>query len=307
MTPPRRIVIAGASGFLGSALAARLSAEGREVLRLVRPGSRSGAARDASAVAWDPPRGALDPAALAGVDGAVNFAGATIAGVWTAAKRRAIRDSRVAATSLLATTLASLTPPPRVLLSASAVGAYGDRGDEELTERAEYGSGFLADVARAWEGAAAPARAAGIRVVHPRLAMVLGRGGGALPPMRVPFRLGCGGRLGSGRQWWSWIGLDDGVEALVRLLDDERFEGPVNLAAPGPVTNADFTRALSRALHRPAFLAVPAFALRLALGGFADEALLASARVAPARLLELGYRFRHPDIGSALRSALGTG
>lgn len=304
MTRPRRILIAGASGFLGGALAARLEAEGREVVRLVRPASRAGAARDANAIAWDPARGILEPAALAGVDAAVNLAGATIAGYWTAGRRRAIRESRVAATRLLASALARVTPTPRAFVSGSAVGIYGDRGDETLTERAGAGAGFLADVARGWEAAAAPAGMAGIRVTHPRLGIVLGRGGGALPPMLVPFRLGFGGRLGSGRQWWSWIGLDDALDALVRLLDDERLAGPINVAAPEPVTNGDFTRTLSRVLHRPAVLAIPAFALRLALGGFAEGGLLASARAVPERLLELGFRFRHPDLDSALRAVL---
>lgn len=292
------VAITGASGFVGTALAPALRAAGHEVRRVVRhPTAGPGQLR------WDPDSGAIDPGAWAEVDVLVHLAGANIAaGRWTAARRRQIADSRGPATLRLCRTLAGLPRPP-VLLGASAVGIYGDRGSEELTDVSAPGKGWLADVAREWEAGAKPLAAAGARVAHLRIGMVLGPGG-ALAKMRTPFRLGLGGRLGSGRQFVSWIALEDLVGVVLFLLARQDGRGPFCCTAPGPVTNADFTRALGRALHRPAVLPVPAPALRLLLGAMADEVLLASQRVLPARLLELGYRFRRPALEDALRAAL---
>ncbi|MDE3085887.1 MAG: TIGR01777 family oxidoreductase [Acidobacteriota bacterium] len=296
-----QVVVSGASGLVGRALCHRLAAEGHEVRRLVRrpagPGERS----------WDPDAGALDPAAVAGADAVVHLGGAGIGDRrWDAARRRLLVDSRVRSTSLLATTLAGLDTAPGVFVCASALGVYGDRGDEVLTESSPTGTGFLADLCREWEEAAAAAREAGVRTVHLRSGIVLASSGGALGKQLRLFRLGLGGRLGSGRQWTSWVSLDDEVAALRRVLDDDRLRGPVNVTAPEPVTNAAFTAALGRALHRPAVLAVPAPALRLVLGrGLADELVLASQRVLPAALEAAGFAFRHPRLPDALAAVLG--
>jgi hypothetical protein len=295
-----RVAVSGASGFLGSALLPALAARGADVVCLVR-----GPARDPGSVTWDPERGRLDPAALEGVEAAIHLSGATVGRRWSPEVKRDILESRARSTGLLAGTLAALRRPPGVLVSASAVGYYGDRGDEELTEDSGPGGGFLPEVAQAWEGAAGPARAAGIRVVHARIGLVLSARGGVLPRIALPFRLGLGGVLGSGRQWMSWIALEDMVDVFLRALDDPRLDGPVNAVAPAPVTQRDFTRSLSRALHRPAWLPVPARALRLALGGFADEGLLASVRAVPARLLAAGHRFRFPALDGTLLAELG--
>ena len=243
---------------------------------------------------------------LEGLAGAIHLSGANVAAHrWTEPYRREIAASRVDSTRALAKALAGLREPPRVLLAASATGIYGDRGEELLTEDSEPGTGFLAEVCRAWEAAAEPAVAAGIRVVHLRFGVVLNGGSGALGKMAPLFRLGLGGRLGSGRQWMSWIGLDDVVAAVRFLLRSAEVAGAVNLTAPDPVTNAQFTRALGRQLHRPALLPAPAFALRLALGPMADEAMLASARVMPKRLMEAGFQFAQATIEDALATALG--
>jgi uncharacterized protein (TIGR01777 family) len=299
MSTPARIAITGASGFVGSALATALRADGREVVALARGTAGPGS------VAWDPATGAVDVRALGAVDAVVHLAGENIAGArWTAARKRAIADSRGPVTERLCRALAALPAPPRVLVSASAIGIYGDRGDERLDEDSPAGSGFLADVARAWEAATTPARDAGVRVVNLRIGLVLDGRGGALPRMLLPFRLGLGGRLGHGRQWTSWITRHDLLRAIRCVLADTALHGPVLAVSPQPVTNATFAQALGRALHRPALLPAPAFALRLLLGEMADALLLASQRCVPTRLLAHGFAFDHADVDSALRAAL---
>lgn len=258
-------------------------------------------------IGWDPERGRLMPGDLEGVDGVVHLAGENIGTRWSAARKARIRSSRVEGTRLLSQTLARMGRRPDVLVSASAVGIYGDRGEETLAENSLPGDAstdFLAAVGREWEAAADPARAAGIRVVHPRFGLVLSPAGGALKKMLLPFKLGLGGRLGSGDQWMSWISIDDAVGAISHVLDTGSFSGPVNLVAPEPVRNRDFTRVLGRVLSRPAPFAIPAAALRLVLGEMADATLLASVRVLPKRLLASGYRFEHPDLETALRHVL---
>lgn len=296
------IAVSGPTGLIGTALCRSLAGSGATVLSMVRPG---GAAPAADGVAWDPLRGVLTPERLAGVDAVVHLAGENIAaGRWTAAQKQRIYQSRVEGTGALARSLAALPHQPGVLVCASAVGFYGDRGDETLDEDSAPGTGFLAETCVAWERAAEPARAAGIRVVHLRIGMVLAADGGALAKMRLPFRLGLGGPVGSGRQFVSWIGLDDLVAAIRFAIERSDLVGPVNATAPGPVTNRDFARALGRALHRPAFLPLPAFAARLLLGEMADGLLLASQRVLPRRLQAAGFAFRHADIDAALAAAL---
>jgi uncharacterized protein len=289
-----RVLVSGARGLVGSALVLRLRAAGREVVALTR------APRGPEEIGWDPAHGALDAAALEGLDAVVHLAGEPLGARWTPARMARARSSRVDATALLATRLAALARPPRVLVAVSAVGWYGSRGDEVLDEDSPPGAGFLADLCRAWEAAADPARAAGIRVVHPRLGLVLTPRGGALAQMLPLFRLGLGGPLGDGGAWWSWVVLDDVVAALERALDDATLAGPVNVAAPGAARNRDVARALGRVLGRPAWLPAPAFALRALLGRMADEMLLASARVRPARLEAAGFAFRHPELEPAL-------
>ncbi len=297
----RSILVSGSHGLIGSALARALSSGGDRVVPLVRPAS----APTPQGLVWDPAAGRVDAGGLEGLDAVVHLAGESIAGGrWTAARRDRIRRSRIDATALLAGTLARLARPPRVFVCASAVGYYGDRGDEVLHEDSGSGAGFLADLCRDWEAAASPARAAGIRVVYARSGTVLSTAGGMLPRVLPLFRLGLGGVLGSGAQYLSWIALADHIGALQYLLGADGIAGPVNLVAPHAVTNREFTRALGRALRRPTPLPVPAAALRLAFGRLADEALLASTRVEPARLLASGYRFRYPDLGAALAALL---
>jgi uncharacterized protein (TIGR01777 family) len=255
-------------------------------------------------ISWDPGAGRIDAAALEGVDAVVHLAGESIGRRWSAAVRSRILESRVRGTRLLADTLASLSRPPELLVSASAVGYYGDRGDEPLDESSPPGDDFLAGVAEAWENAANPAAEAGIRVVHPRFGVVLSPAGGALKRMLPAFRLGAGGRLGSGRQWMSWISIDDAVDALRFVIDTPALAGPIDFTAPEPVTNAEFTRVLGRLLRRPPFLAVPAAALRFLFGEMADRTLLASQRARPARLLGAGFSFRHPTLEDALAALL---
>lgn len=293
-----RVAVTGASGMIGQALCARLAADGWAVTRLVRGAAGDGEAR------WSPDDGALDPS-VDGVDAVVHLAGESIAGGrWSPERKARIRDSRSVGTRRLCEGLAGLRRPPAVLVSASAIGIYGDRGDEVLTEASAPGEGFLAEVCRGWEEAAAPARDAGVRVVHLRIGIVLDAAGGALKAMLTPFRLGVGGRLGSGAQWVSWVSLHDVTGAAAHVLASD-LSGPVNAVGPSPVTNAELTRALASALHRPALVPAPAFALRMAMGReMADELLLASARVRPARLVEAGYAFRHPTLESALAAAL---
>ena len=296
-TPHMRVLMSGASGLLGAAIAQALEGKGALVSRLVRGGAPSSAAH----IRWQPGQ----PLDLApGFDAVIHLAGESVVGRWTAAKKARIRDSRVLGTRTLAEAAARLERKPRVFLAASAIGYYGDRGDEILREDSIYGTGFLAEICREWEAAADPAVQAGIRVVHLRIGVVLSRQGGALDKMLPPFRLGLGGRLGNGRQWWSWIHVDDLVGAAQHILDHETLRGPVNLVAPNPARNADFTAALGQALSRPAIFPVPKFALRLALGEMADGALLASQRVEPARLLASGYAFRFPELRAALENIL---
>jgi hypothetical protein len=298
--PAAGVLITGASGLIGSALAPALEAGGARVLRLVRR-----PAAGAGALLWDPGRGAIPGPALEGLDAVVHLAGENLAGGrWTRARRARLLESRVGPTRLLCETLAGLERPPRVLVSASAIGIYGDRGSEVLTEASPPGSGFLADLARDWERATAAAEARGIRVVHLRMAPVFAPRGGMLARLELPFLLGLGGPLGSGRQWMSWIALEDLTHAILHVIAHDELAGAVNAAAPGAVTNAEFTRALAHVLRRPAVLRVPAAVLRVALGGMADEALLSSARVEPRRLLEAGFRFRFPAVEPALGRAL---
>lgn len=296
---PERVAISGASGLLGSALRALLEAGGAEVVRLVRREPSEGEVR------WDPKVGVAGPGSLEGFGAVVHLAGEGIAGRrWTPRFKRVLRDSRVEGTERLARALAGLRTPPKVFLCASAVGYYGDRAEEVLTEASPRGEGFLSDLCEAWETAADPARRAGIRTVHLRLGTVLSSRGGALRKMLPPFRVGLGGRLGDGRQWMSWVSLDDAVGAVLHLLAGE-LEGPVNAVAPEPSSNAQFTRILAKALGRPAPFPVPAFAVKLAFGEMGKELLLSSCGVRPTRLEGSGYAFLDADLEGALRWELG--
>jgi len=296
----RRIVISGASGFLGSALARRLSSEGTTLQRL-RRGPRA-AAPD---IAWRPDAGEIDPSLLDGAEVVINLAGAPIAQRWTERHKREIVDSRIRATGLLARSIAELRGPPRVFVSGSAIGIYGDRGDEELDESSSPGSDFLARTAMAWEEATEPARLAGVRVVLIRTGVVLNPRGGALGKLLLPYKLGLGGRVGSGLQWMSWIGLEDWVNAVVFMLTAD-LSGPVNLVAPNPVPNAEFATTLGRVLARPARIPVPNAAINLVFGEMGRATLLASQRVHPRRLIERGYEFSYPTLEQALRRELGS-
>jgi uncharacterized protein len=295
------VAVTGSRGLVGSALIPFLTTGGHRVTRLVR-----GTAAGPDETVWDPLRGPLDAARLDGADAVVHLAGENIAaGRWTPARKAEIRRSRVDGTRSLCEALARVPRPPKVLVSASAIGLYGDRGPEILTEQSAPGTGFLTDVCREWEAATERASGAGVRVVNLRFGMVLSPRGGALQKLLLPFRLGMGGRIGDGRQFTSWIALDDAVGVVHHALCEESIRGPVNAVAPGPVTNAEFARTLARVLRRPTLLPVPAFAARLAFGEMADALLLASARVLPVRLQESGYRFRFPDLEAALRHLLG--
>ena len=294
------VLLTGSGGLIGSALAPALAADGHQVRRL-----RRAAAGGPDETSWNPADGTFAPGALDGIDGVVHLAGESIAGGrWTAARKARIRDSRVDDTRRLAEALAALEQPPRVLVAASAIGFYGDRGDELLDEAASPGIGFLPEVSRAWEAASAPAREAGIRVVHLRIGIVLSPGGGALGQMLLPFRLGAGGVLGSGDQYMSWISIDDVVGIARHALTDDTLGGPVNAVAPRAVTNREFTRTLGAVLRRPTILPAPAFALRIALGEMADALLLASTRVDPAALRATAFEFQHPELEGALRHVL---
>lgn len=293
------IAVTGSTGVIGSAVVRALEARGDRVVRLVRRAPR------AHEIAWDPTTGQIDAAGLEGVDAVVHLAGAGIGDRrWTAAYKQEILDSRVEGTGLLARTLANLSRPPSVLVSQSGAGFYGNRGDEELTEDSPRGTGFLSDVVVAWEAAADPARDAGIRVVHPRSGQVLTPDGGSLARLLPLFRLGLGGRLGSGHQWWSWISLADQVGATLHAIDSS-LEGPVNFTSPHPVRNREFAAALGNALKRPALLPVPPFGPKLVVGTeLAETLVFESQRVLPARLMEDGYTFAHPDVATALQSLL---
>ena len=293
-----KVVVSGASGLIGSELVPALRASGHDVIRLVR---REVASVDE--VAWNPAAGSLDAHLLEGVDAIVNLSGENIGQRWTASRKREILDSRLAATGLLAQTAVTLDPRPSVFVSAGGVGVYGDRGDEIVTEESTLGTGFEADVVRAWEAAAAPARDAGIRVVNFRQGMVLAKEGGALARMLLPFKLGVGGRVGSGKQWWTWVAIDDVTAAYGFVLGHE-IDGVVNLAAPNPVTNAQFADALGKALGRPTILPTPAFAIRALFGEMGEDVLLCGRRALPARLIEAGFDFSAPTIETALSHVL---
>jgi uncharacterized protein len=294
-----RVLVSGARGLIGSALLPGLRARGHEIRILTRHATGPGE------VGWDPSGGRLEARRIEDFDAVVHLAGEPIAARWTPMRKALIRESRVAGTRLLAERLAELERPPRVLVSVSAIGFYGDRGDEVLDEASPPGVGFLPAVCRAWEEAAAPAAACGIRVVHPRLGLVLTPRGGALARLLPPFHLGLGGPLGDGRAWWSWVALEDVVAVVERALADASLAGPLNVVAPGAVTNGTFSRTLGRVLGRPAVLPVPALALRALFGEMADGALLASAHVTPGRLQAAGHVFRFPGLEGALRHLLG--
>ena len=298
-----KILLSGSSGLIGSALAAALASEGHSVVRLVRSSRslRFVATAQEQAVQWDPCTGILAAMELEGMEAVVHLAGENIAsGRWTRARKERIRRSRVDGTGLLTRALAQLARPPRVLVCASAIGYYGSRGEELLTEESAPGAGFLAGLVQEWEDATAPARESGIRVVSLRFGVVLSPNGGALAKMLIPFRAGFGGRIGSGRQYMSWIALDDAVTAVRHVIDNEALTGAVNAVAPNPVTNGEFARALGQALRRPALLPLPAWAARLVMGEMAEELLLASTRVEPRKLLDSGCSFGFPELAGAL-------
>lgn len=298
-----KILVNGSTGLVGTALVSRLASEGQTVCRLMRPQSKSTVEnKDGFNVAWNPATGELGGAGV-GADAVVNLAGASIAeGRWTGARKELLRTSRIDTTRALVNALAKMNARPRVLVSASAIGIYGNRGDELLTEESKAGSDFLSGVAKEWEAEAMKAEALGIRVVLARFGIILAREGGALPKMMLPFKFGAGGKLGSGKQWMSWVMLQDVIGILKSAIENASVRGAVNVAAPQAVQNAEFTKVLAKAMHRPAFFPAPAFALRLALGEMADALLLSSQRVAPQVLQKLGYRFVHSELASALNA-----
>ena len=293
-----RILVSGSSGLVGSALVPFLTTSGHSVTRLVRsaPGKEEGR--------WDPAAGTIDAGGLEGHDAVVHLAGENIAERWTPERKARIKDSRVKGTRLLAETLGRLAQPPKVLVAASAIGYYGDRGDALLREDSTSGSGFLAEVAREWEAATAAAATKGIRVVNLRIGVVLSPRGGALAKMLLPFKLGLGGVVGSGKQHWSWVAIDDLLGSILFALNTDTLKGPVNAVSPKPVTNYEFTKTLGRVLKRPTIFPMPASAARFAFGEMADELLLSSTRVDPTKLVAAGYQFRFPELEGALRQVL---
>lgn len=293
-----RVLVTGATGLIGSHLVPALQREGHQVVRL-------GRRRDASDFVWDPLRGQMDTGALDGVEAVVHLAGENIGQRWTEERKQRMWRSRVEGARLLADAIASVSSPPRTFISASATGYYGDRGDEALDEDAGPGRGFLAELCQAWEEAAQGAARAGTRVVNPRFGVVMSDKGGALARLLPLFRLGLGGALGDGRQYMSWIDIEDLVSAVLFLLRRDDLSGPVNVTSPNPVTNEEFTRTLARVLGRPAFLRVPAFALKAMMGQMAEEALLAGQRVLPRKLHQAGFAFQYPDLEGSLRHVLG--
>jgi hypothetical protein len=293
-----RILLSGVSGPIGAALLPSLRQRGYAVTRLVR-----GNAIGADQIVWDPLK-PLSPEAVSGFDGVIHLAGESIVGRWTEAKKKQIRNSRVEGTRHLAEALAATAQRPRVFIAGSAIGYYGDRGEEILREDSAPGNGFLPGVCREWEAAAQPAIDAGIRTANIRTGVVLSPKGGALGKMLPPFKMGVGGRIGDGKQWMSWIDVQDMVGAIHHIMKTDLLHGPVNLVAPKPVTNAEFTKILAAVLHRPAIFPVPAFAARLAFGQMADELLLASQRVEPTKLVRSGYPFQYVDLGKALADIL---
>lgn len=298
-----RILVSGASGPIGTALLPSLKSRGAHISRLARPGAKYSAS-DEQQVPWDPSQ-QLSPDAVSGFDAVVHLAGESIVGRWTDAKKREIRDSRVKGTSNLARALAEAKRKPQVFICSSAIGYYGSRGDELLTEQSPAGTGFLPEVCAEWEAAAKPASDAGIRTVSMRTGIVLSPRGGALGKMLTPFKLGVGGRIGTGRQWMSWIDVEDMVGAIHFMLQNDSIRGPVNMVAPNPVTNAEFTKTLAKTLSRPAIFPVPAFAVKIGFGEMGETALLGSQRVEPRRLTNGGYSFQFSDLRASLRHVLG--
>jgi len=295
-----KLLLTGSGGLIGSAVSEKLRGQGHELLKLVRRKST-----DESELTWDPnDAGDLRDPRLGGLAGVIHLAGEPIAGIWSAAKKRRIHESRVRGSALLARSLAKLEQPPARLIIASGIGFYGDTGERKVDESEPNGEGFLAGVCRDWEAASGPARDAGIRVAIARFGIVLSGGGGALTAMLPPFRFGLGGIAGSGRQYMSWISLEDAARAVIHLLESESIRGPVNIVAPCPVTNAKFTLALGRELGRPTILPAPAFLLRRLPGGMADETILSSSRVVPGVLQGTGFEFEHPTVEEGLRNAL---
>lgn len=295
---PAKILVTGSSGLIGTALIPALKASGDEVVCLVRGAAGRGQ------IGWDPAR-TLAPESVSGFDTVVHLAGESIVGRWSDSKKRGILESRVQGTSNLAKALAVAALRPRVVISASAIGYYGDRGEETLREDSTSGEGFLPEVCREWEHAAEPAAKAGIRTVQMRFGLVLSRSGGALQKMLLPFRMGVGGNMGNGRQWWSWVDISDLVGAVLHVIKTDTVRGPVNVVAPAPVRNAEFTKTLASVLSRPAIFPMPAFAARLVFGQMGDELLLASQRVEPAKLMASGYVFQKADLRAALLVILG--
>jgi hypothetical protein len=300
-----KVLIAGASGLVGTALGSALARAGHTVCRLVRPESAAGEGpKEGFAVAWNPATGELGGAGV-GADAVVNLAGASIAdGRWTAGRKALLRSSRIDTTRALVGALAKMNARPSVLVSASAIGIYGNRSDETLTEESNAGTDFLAGLAQEWEAEARKAETLGIRVVLARFGIILAREGGALPKMMLPFKFGAGGKLSSGQQWMSWVTLEDVVGILRLVIENASVRGAVNVVSPQPLQNAEFTYVLAKAMHRPALFPAPAFALRLALGEMADALLLSSQRVQPRSIEKLGYRFLHADLNSALAAVL---
>lgn len=306
-----RVLISGALGLIGSALCPAFRERGNDVTTLTRRRATNSTERE-----WHP-EVTVSPELVSGFDAVIHLSGENVAGRWTKSKKQRIRHSRVLTTRNLSEALAISQRQPTVFVCASAIGYYGNRGDQVLTEASPAGEGFFPDLCHDWEAATNPAQEAGIRVIHLRTGIVLSRSGGALRQMTLPFKLGLGGRIGSGRQWWSWIHIEDFVRAVLYIpggdqerergqaSSDEILRGAVNMAAPTPVTNAEFTKALGSALHRPAILPVPAFAARLAVGEFADHGLLSSARVIPRKLLESGFQFKFSELGAALADLTG--
>jgi uncharacterized protein (TIGR01777 family) len=302
-----KILVTGASGLVGTALGSALARAGHTVCRLVRPEGAAGEGpKEGFAVAWNPATGELGGAGV-GADAVVNLAGASIAdGRWTAGRKALLRSSRIDTTRALIGALAKMNARPSVLVSASAIGIYGNRGDETLTEESNAGTDFLAGLAQEWEAEARKAEALGIRVVLARFGIILAREGGALPKIMLPFKFGAGGKLSSGQQWMSWVALEDVVGILRLAIENASIRGAVNIVSPQPLQNAEFTYVLAKAMHRPALFPAPAFALRLALGEMADALLLSSQRVLPKRLEQLGYQFLHADLASAMAAVLVT-
>jgi len=291
-----KIAIAGASGLIGSAFINSVEEDGAEVTRLVRSSPKAGE------IEWHPNQDAIEPGKLQGFDAIVSLAGENVAeGRWTDEKKKKIHDSRVHGTHLISEAIAKLEPKPRVFLCASATGIYGDRPDETLTEQSDSGGGFLAGVCREWEKATEPASQAGVRVVNLRFGPVLAAHGGMMEKMLMPFKMGLGGKIGSGKQYISWVSIDDVVGAMKFALKEETIRGPLNVVSPNPVTNEEFTKSLGEALSRPTMMAVPAFAARLAFGEMADEMLLASQRVMPKKLKDAGFQFEYPNLADAFR------